>query len=161
MLDLDTLDAEFTRIVKSADGITPVAAQLAIAYDDYAKGAVIAGATCAAGGDRAVLASAFTSDNTSATKLNMASQLCAYWQSLPQPGIAAHGGVAVASVVPSFQTLNSAVYAAISGCITTSLVEQPYKRLFSAIETALKTAPIVIVETMANGSSASFTEYLQ
>lgn len=161
MLDLDKLDAEFTRIVQSADGITSVAAHLAKAYDDYAKGAVIAGASCAAGGDRSVLESAFTSDNTSATILNMASQLCGYWQSLPTPGIAAHGGVAVATVVPSFQTLNSALYVAISGCITTSLVEKPYMRLFGAIEAALKTAPIFIVETMANGSTASFTEYLQ
>ena len=44
MLDLDTLDSEFSRIVKSADGKTSVAPQLAKAYDDYAKGGSILGA---------------------------------------------------------------------------------------------------------------------
>ena len=35
MLDLDTLDSEFSRIVKSADGKTSVAPQLAKAYDVF------------------------------------------------------------------------------------------------------------------------------
>lgn len=161
MLDLDKLDAEFSSIVQSAEGSASVASGLAKAYDDYAKGAAIPGATCAAGGDKALLVSAFTSDNTPATMLNMASKLCAYWQTLPQAGLPAHGGVVVVSVVPSFGTLNSAVYTAISGCITTTAFDKPYKRLFAAIETALKTAPVSIVEAMPNGSPATFPEFLQ
>ena len=161
MLDLDKLDAEFSRIVQSADGSALVASELAKAYDDYAHGAVIPGATCASGGDKTLLVSAFTSDNPPATMLNMASKLCAYWQTLPKAGLPAHGGVAVVSVIPSFGTLNSAVYAAISGCITTMAFDKPYKRLFAAIETALKTAPVSIVETMPNGSPSAFPEYLQ
>ena len=51
MLDLDTLDSEFSRIVASADGKTSVAPQLAKAYDDYAKGGIILGADLSAGGD--------------------------------------------------------------------------------------------------------------
>ena len=60
MLDLDTLDSEFARIVASADGKTSVASQLAKAYDDYAKGGVILGADLSAGGDKSLLESAFT-----------------------------------------------------------------------------------------------------
>ena len=37
MLDLDTLDSEFSRIVKSADGKTSVAPQLAKAYDEIGR----------------------------------------------------------------------------------------------------------------------------
>ena len=60
MLDLDTLDSEFSRIVKSADGKTSVAPQLAKAYDDYAKGGIILGADLSAGGDKSLLESAFS-----------------------------------------------------------------------------------------------------
>lgn len=160
MLDLDALDAEFARIVQGTDGKSPVVSALASAYDAYAKGATIKGASCAAGGNLSLLVSAFTSDNSPGTMLNMAAKLCAYWQALPKVGLPAHGGVAVVSAVPSFQTLNSVVYAAIAGCVTTSQFDKPYKRLFKAVEDALKTAPIVITETMPNGSPTAFTEYL-
>lgn len=163
MLDLVSLDTDFSRIVNSADGKTSVASDLAKAYNDYAKGAVIPGADCSAGGDLSLLESAFTSDNSPATMLNMAAKLCAYWQDLPKPGLPAHGGVAVVSVVPSFQTLNSAVYVAIAGCVTTSQFEMPFKRLFGAIEGVLKTAPVVVTETMPTTppTPAAFPELLQ
>lgn len=160
MLDLDALDAEFSRIVQSANGSTSVATDLAKAYDDYAKGAIIKGATCSAGGSKVLLESAFTTDNTPATSLNMATKLCTYWQGLPKLGIPTHGGVIVVSVVPSFQVLFSAVYASITSCIATTLFETPYKRLFKTIEMALKTAPVSITETMPNGSPSAFMEYL-
>lgn len=162
MLDLDTLDADFMRIVQSATGTDPVAMDLAEAYNNYAKGANIAGADCSAGGSLALLESAFSPDNSPVTVLNMASKLCAFWQNLPKPGVPAHGGLVVVTVAPSFQTLNSAVYLAIQNCLTQQPFEQPYKRLFKAIETVLKTAPIAIVETMPTSppSPSTFTEFL-
>ena len=149
MLDLDTLDSEFTRIVASADGKTSVASQLAKAYDDYAKGGVILGADLSAGGDKLLLESAFTvCEPSSGTVANMATMLCAYWQGLPKPGIPSHGGVAVVSVVPTFAAAQPAVLAAITGCITTQEVQKPYKKLFGAIENVLKTAICTVTETM-------------
>ena len=149
MLDLDTLDSEFARIVASADGKTSVASQLAKAYDDYAKGGVILGADLSAGGDKSLLESAFTVlDPSSGTPANMATKLCAYWQGLPKPGIPSHGGVAVVSVVPTFAVVQPAVLTAIMGCITTQEVQKPYKKLFGAIEDVLKTAICTVVETM-------------
>ncbi len=149
MLDLDTLDSEFARIVASADGKTSVASQLAKAYDDYAKGGVILGADLSAGGDKSLLESAFTVlDPSSGTPANMATKLCAYWQGLPKPGIPSHGGVAVVSVVPTFAAVQPAVLTAIMGCITTQEVQKPYKKLFGAIEDVLKTAICTVVETM-------------
>ena len=149
MLDLDTLDSEFARIVASADGSTSVASQLAKAYDDYAKGGVILGADLSAGGDKSLLESAFTvCEPYSGTAANMATKLCAYWQGLPKPGIPSHGGVAVVSVVPTFVAVQAGVLAAIMGCITTSEVQKPYKKLFGAIEDVLKTAVCTVTETM-------------
>lgn len=149
MLNLDILDSEFARIVASADGSTSVASQLAKAYDDYAKGGVILGADLSAGGDKSLLESAFTVfDPPSGTPANMATKLCAYWQGLPKPGIPSHGGVAVVSVVPTFAAVQTAVLAAIMGCITTQEVQKPYKKLFGAIEDVLKTAICTVVETM-------------
>ena len=149
MLDLDTLDSEFARIVASADGSTSVASQLAKAYDDYAKGGVILGADLSAGGDKSLLESACSvCEPSSGTAANMATMLCAYWQGLPKPGIPSHGGVAVVSVVPTFAAAQPAVLAAITGCITTQEVQKPYKKLFGAIEKVLKTAICTVTETM-------------
>lgn len=164
MLDLDTLDSEFSRIVKSADGKTSVAPQLAKAYDDYAKGGIILGADLSAGGDKSLLESAFSVlDPSRGTPANMAAKLCAYWQGLPKPGIPSHGGVAVVSVVPTFAAAQAAVFAAIMGCITTQEVQKPYKKLFGAIEDVLKTAICTITETMPTTppSPSPFPETLQ
>lgn len=164
MLDLDTLDSEFTRIVASADGKTSVAPQLAKAYDDYAKGGVILGADLSAGGDKSLLESAFTVlDPSSGTPANMAAKLCAYWQGLPKPGIPSHGGVAVVSVIPTFTAIQAAVLAVIMACVTTREVQKPYKKLFGDIETVLKTAVCTVTETMPTTppSPAAFPETLQ
>lgn len=154
MLDLDTLDSEFARIVASADGKTSVASQLAKAYDDYAKGGVILGADLSAGGDKSLLESAFTVlDPSSGTPANMATKLCAYWQGLPKPGIPSHGGVAVVSVVPTFAAVQPAVLTVITNLVNAQAVskqevQKPYKKLFGAIEDVLKTAICTVVETM-------------
>ena len=164
MLDLDTLDSEFSRIVKSADGKTSVAPQLAKAYDDYAKGGIILGADLSAGGDKSLLESAFSVlDPSSGTPANMAAKLCAYWQGLPKPGIPSHGGVAVVSVVPTFVAAQAGVLAAIMACVTTNEVQKPYKKLFGGIETVLKTAVCTVTETMPTTppSPSPFPETLQ
>lgn len=164
MLDLDTLDSEFHRIVKSADGKTSVAPQLAKAYDDYAKGGIILGADLSAGGDKSLLESAFSVlDPSSGTPANMAAKLCAYWQGLPKPGIPSHGGVAVVSVVPTFAAAQAGVLAAIMVCVTTNEVQKPYKKLFGDIETVLKTAVCTVTETMPTTppSPSPFPETLQ
>jgi hypothetical protein len=164
MLDLDTLDSEFFRIVKSADGKTSVAPQLAKAYDDYAKGGIILGADLSAGGDKSLLESAFSVlDPSSGTPANMAAKLCAYWQGLPKPGIPSHGGVAVVSVVPTFAAAQSGVLAAIMACVTTNEVQKSYKKLFGDIETVLKTAVCTVTETMPTTppSPSPFPETLQ
>lgn len=169
MLDLDTLDSEFSRIVKSADGKTNVAPQLAKAYDDYAKGGVILGADLSAGGDKSLLESAFTVCNPSeGTAANMAARLCSYWQGLPKPGIPSHGGVAVVSVVPTFAAAQAGVLAVIKALVDAQAaskqeVQKPYKKLFGAIETVLKTAVCTVTETMPTTppSPAAFPETLQ
>lgn len=169
MLDLDTLDSEFSRIVASADGKTSVAPQLAKAYDDYAKGGIILGADLSAGGDKSLLESAFTVCNPSeGTAANMAARLCAYWQGLPKPGIPSHGGVAVVSVVPTFAAVQPTVLAAITNLVKEQAaskqeVQKPYKKLFGAIETVLKTAVCTVTETMPTTppSPSPFPESLQ
>lgn len=169
MLDLDTLDSEFSRIVKAADGKTSVVPQLAKAYDDYAKGGVILGADLSAGGDKSLLESAFTVCNPSeGTAANMAARLCAYWQGLPKLGIPSHGGVAVVSVVPTFAAIQPAVLAVITNLVKEQAtskqeVQKPYKKLFGAIETVLKTAVCTVTETMPTTppSPAAFPETLQ
>lgn len=169
MLDLDTLDSEFSRIVKSADGKTSVAPQLAKAYDDYAKGGVILGADLSAGGDKSLLESAFTVlDPSSGTPANMAAKLCAYWQGLPKPGNAEHGGVDVVSVEPTFSAVQSVVLDVITNLVNEQAVskqevQKPYKKLFGAIEDVLKTAVCTITEAMSTTppSTSSFPENLQ
>lgn len=169
MLDLDTLDSEFARIVASADGKTSVASQLATAYDNYARGGVILGANLSAGGDKSLLESAFTVCNPSeCTAANMAAKLCAYWQGLPKPGIPSHGGVAVVSVVPTFAAAQAGVLAAITNLVNAQAVskqevQKPYKKLFEAIEAVLKTAVCTVTETMPTTppSPAPFPEFLQ
>lgn len=164
MLDLDTLDSEFSRIVNAADGKTSVAPQLAKAYDDYAKGGIILGADLSAGGDKSLLESAFSVlAPSSGTPANMAAKLCAYWQGLPKPGIPSHGGVAVVSVVPTFPAAQAGVLAAIMACVTTNEVQKPYKKLFGDIETVLKTAVCTVTETMPTTppSPSPFPETLQ
>lgn len=169
MLDLDTLDSEFSRIVKAADGKTCVAPQLAKAYDDYAKGGVILGADLSAGGDKSLLESAFTVCTPSeGTAANMAARLCAYWQGLPKPGIPSHGGVAVVSVVPTFAAVQPAVLAVITNlvkeqAVSKQEVQKPYKKLLGAIETVLKTAICTVTETMPTTppSPSPFPETLQ
>lgn len=154
MLDLNTLDSEFAKIVASADGKTSVASQLAKAYDDYAKGGIILGADLSAGGDKSLLESTFTVlDPSSGTPANMAAKLCAYWQGLPKPGIPSHGGVAVVSVVPTFAAVQPTVLAAITNLVKEQAaskqeVQKPYKKLFGIIETVLKTAVCTVTETM-------------
>lgn len=148
MLDLDSLDSEFSRIVKAADGKTSVAPQLAKAYNKYAKGGTIAGAVLTAGGDVSLLESAFTTDNTEATITNMAAKICAFWDGVPKPGVPSHGGTVVVSVAPTFSLMTSAVVDAIKSCITKKAIEKPYKTLFKAIENVLKTATVTITETM-------------
>jgi len=163
MLDLDSLDAEFSTIIKAADGSASVSSSLAKAYDDYAKKAVIAGADCSQGGNKDLLIVAFSSDNTPATIDRMAANLCAYWQSLPVPGTPAHGGVSVVAVLPAFASLVSAMTTAVKGCVTTSQFEKPYKRLFSAVEAVLKTVPVIVTEMMPTTPTAPapFPEILQ
>lgn len=169
MLDLDTLDSEFSRIVKSADGKTSVASQLAIAYDNYAKDGVILGADLSAGGDKSLLESAFTVlDPSSGTLSNMAAKICTYWQGLPKPGIPSHGGVAVVSVVPTFAAVQAGVLAVITALVNAQAVskqevQKPYKKLFAAIETVLKTAVCTVTETMPTTppSPSPFPETLQ
>lgn len=167
MLDLDTLDSEFSRIVKSADGKTSVASQLAIAYDNYAKDGVILGADLSAGGDKSLLESAFTVlDPSSGTLSNMAAKICAYWQGLPKTGIPSHGGVAVVSVVPTFAAVQAGVLAVITAnaqAVSKQEVQKPYKKLFAAIETVLKTAVCTVTETMPTTppSPSPFPETLQ
>lgn len=164
MLDLDTLDSEFSRIVKAADGKASVAPQLAKAYDDYAKGGIILGADLSTGGDKSLLESAFSVlDPSSGTPANMAAKLCAYWQGLPKPGIPSHGGVAVVSVVPTFAAAQAGVLVAVMACITTNEVQKPYKKLFGDIEAVLKTAVCTVTETMPTTppSPSPFPETLQ
>ena len=169
MLDLDTLDSEFSRIVNAADGKTSVAPQLAKAYDDYAKGGIILGADLSAGGDKSLLESAFSVlDPSSGTPANMAAKLCAYWQGLPKPGIPSHGGVAVVSVVPTFAAAQAGVLAVIKVLVDAQAaskqeVKKPYKKLFGDIETVLKTAVCTVTETMPTTppSPSPFPETLQ
>lgn len=169
MLDLNTLDSEFAKIVASADGKTSVASQLAKAYDDYAKGGIILGADLSAGGDKSLLESTFTVCNPSeGTAANMAARLCAYWQGLPKPGIPSHGGVAVVSVVPTFAAVQPTVLAAITNLVkeqaaSNQEVQKPYKKLFGAIEDVLKTAVCTVTETMPTTppSPSPFPESLQ
>lgn len=169
MLDLDTLDSEFSRIVKSADGKTSVAPQLAKAYDDYAKGGIILGADLSAGGDKSLLESAFSVlDPYSGTPANMAAKLCSYWQGLPKPGNAEHGGVDVVSVEPTFSAAQAGVLAAIKALVDAQAVskqevQKPYKKLFGDIETVLKTAVCTVTETMPTTppSPSPFPETLQ
>lgn len=163
MLDLDTLDSRFSAIVKGTDGKKSVAHDLAVAYDDYAKGGTIKGASLSSGGDISLLESAFSTDGTATTIDNMSSKLCAYWQALPKIGIPAHGGVSVVSVMPAYSACAAVVKAAIDGCVTTTRFDKPYKRLFTAVETVLKAAPVTVTETLATTppSTAIATEYLQ
>jgi len=163
VLDLDVLDAEFSRIVGAATGKTPVAPDLAKAYDAYAKDATIPGADCSAGGNVSVLEAAFTTDNTPASIARMAAGVCAYWQALPIMGTASHEGTVVVSVLPTFAALVPAMTAVVTAQVTTSDFDKPYKRLFKAIEDLLKTASIAITETMPTvpPSPMTFPEFLQ
>jgi len=162
MLDLDTLDSQFSQIVGAADGSVSPATRLAAAYDSYAKGAEIAGATCAAGGDLSLLIEAFGTDNTDASITRMASKLCAYWAGVPQIGTPAHGGTSVVSVVAAFDEYSSALESTIRSMITATLFEKPYKRFFGAVESVLKTVPILVSEMMPTSppSPQTFTEFM-
>jgi hypothetical protein len=163
MLDLDALQNRFSAVVQNAGNIKNVPAALAEVYNDYAKGANVPGADCSAGGDVSLLESAFTTDNTPAVVTNMAAKICAYWDTVPKIGVPVHGGASVVSVVSSFATLTVPMTAAIQACVTQNEFKEPYKRFFSAIETVLKTAPIVITEAMPTTppTTAPFPEFIK
>lgn len=148
MLDLNILQTGFSAIVSSADGLSSKAMDFALVYDLYARDGTIAGADCSGGGPIALLVDAFDCAGRNGDVQKMALNICQYWQLVPQPGTPSHGGTTVVSVVPVYATLVSAVQAAIESCITTTVKDEPYKKLFKAIEDVLKTAPVIVTELL-------------
>lgn len=146
--------------VEQGDPIAPpeeVAEGLADAYFEYSKGATLPGADMTSGGTRQILVDAFTFSEAEAMPLQLSNGIATYWSSFNTPGLPAHGGSAVVSVVVNGIPLATAFETAIRGSINDQLIPEPYEVFFQNIELVVNTIPCVITE-LVNGTPTPFPE---
>jgi len=123
-----------------------MAHELAVVYRDYSKEATLPGADLSAGGTLSILEDAFTVLDPAAQVTKLAAGLCLYWASCAAPGVPAHGGTVVLSVVIPGPTVQAAMEAAIRGLITTQAVPAPFRKFYQTTEAVVKTIPCVVTE---------------
>ena len=97
---------------------TAMAQQLAAVYRDYSRTATLAGADMTAGGNVSLLEDAFLVEDSSVQVTRLAAGLCAYWATCGVPGMPAHGGISVQSVVITTAGHVAAMEAAIRALVT-------------------------------------------
>lgn len=132
---------------KAPEGDYP--ADFAKAYNGYATQGVVLGATNA-GGNASILEGFMQGvSNSPATLDAFASALAGFWAGVAiTPGIPAHGGTAVVSVVNNAATLTAAFKAAIVASQTSSKSEPLFLTLISNIEAVAKTIVWTVTEMM-------------
>lgn len=150
------LNAQINRLNQSQALKTPseMAVELAAAYHDYAKTAILPGADCTAGGTVSILEAAFVSDNTSAMVAKIAQGICDYWSSFitptsitdPETGLYPHGGTSVVSVVVNGTAVLAAMTAAVQALITNTAKVDAWLDFYNATQAVVNTIPCVITE---------------
>lgn len=123
-----------------------MASRLAQVYHDHAKGATLPGADLSAGGDVSLLEQAFEVTDSSLQVDKLAAGLCSYWTTCGAPGLPAHGGTAVVSVVIPGASVLAAMRAAVQGLITTEEVDQPFRKFFEATDQVVQTIACTVTE---------------
>lgn len=146
----DAVQAQIDRLANEQPLNSPsaMAQELAAAYHDYAKLAILPGADMTAGGTLSILESAFVSDNTSAVAAQIAQGICDYWSSFATPGTPAHGGTSVVSVVVNGGSVLAAMTAAVQGLIRDTATADGWLDFYNATESVVKTIPCTITEMM-------------
>jgi len=123
-----------------------MAHELAVVYRDYSKQATLPGADLSAGGTLSLLETAFTVSDPASQVTKLATGVCAYWATCAAPGLPAHGGTAVLSVVIPGPSVQAAMEAAIRGLVTDQAVPVPFRKFYQTTESVVKTIPCVVTE---------------
>lgn len=168
-LDAATFGKKFQdEIQAQMDRKTPLsnadmAKKLAAVYVDYSKQATLLGADMTAGGTAAILESAFEVTDPATEPAKLAAGICNYWATFATPGVPAHGGTVVQSVVVSGAAMIAAMTAAIQGAITDKEVADPFVKFFQDTEAVVKTIPCVITEVIPGTPPVPtpFPEFIQ
>lgn len=168
-LDAATFGKKFQdEIQAQMDRKTPLsnadmAKKLATVYVDYSKQATLLGADMTAGGTAAILESAFEVTDPATEPAKLAAGICNYWATFAAPGVPAHGGTVVQSVVVSGAAMIAAMTAAIQGAITDKEVADPFVKFFQDTEAVVKTIPCVITEVIPGTPPVPtpFPEFIQ
>jgi len=142
------LQAQITKLEnnQTLKSPTDMGKDFAAAYHDYAKSSILPGADMSAGGTLSILESAFVSDNTSGMAAQIAQGICDYWSSFAVPGVPAHGGTSVVSVVVDGASVIAAMTAAVQSLITDVEQADGWLNLYQDTEAVVKTIPCVITE---------------
>lgn len=151
---------QITRLENDETLLTPtqVALLLGQAYFDYSIEGTLPGADLTVGGTKSILETGFITDNTPATIDNIAAAICNYWATNITPGVPAHGGTAVVSVVIDGASKIPAMKAAIQGLITTSPAGG-LTDFYQVTQDIVKTIPCIITELIPpNATPTPFPE---
>lgn len=141
---------------------TAMAQQLAAAYRDYSRAATLPGADMTAGGDVSLLEDAFLVEDSSAQVSRLAAGLCAYWATCGVPGVPAHGGTSVQSVVITTAGHVSAMEAAIRALVTDEEVPDAFAVFYQATQDVVQLFPCTVVEIIPGSPPAPvpFPEFI-
>jgi len=145
------VDAQIQRGIDGDPLLSPtdIAKELAQAYLDYSKGGTLPGADLTVGGTKALLDTAFISDNTAATIDSLAAGVCNYWSTNNANGVPAHGGSVVISVV-----INGASMIAAMKAVIQALVNNPssngWVTFYEDTEAIVNAIPCVVTELVGS-----------
>ena len=159
-LDAEKCAAAFEEITKATTTETPVnetAQKYAAAFHDYIKGGTLPGCNMQAGGAEALLIPAFTAPTLPAA---MGAAICGFLNTILTPGLPAHGGTVVVSVLVLGSSMAAAMGAAISAVVTDKDRPEAYLYFIKEIENIIKVVPCTITETMPNGAPGIFPGFI-
>ena len=142
--------------------LSAMAQHLAAVYRDYSKAATLSGADLTAGGDVSLLEDAFLVEDSSVQVTRLAAGLCSYWATCGAPGVPAHGGTSVQSVVITTAGHVSAMEAAIRALVTDEEVPDAFSAFYQATENVVRLFPCTMVEIIPGSPPAPvpFPEFL-
>lgn len=141
---------------------TAMAQHLAAAYRDYSRAATLPGADMTAGGDVSLLEDAFLVEDSSVQVTRLAAGLCSYWATCGAPGVPAHGGTSVQSVVVTTAGHVSAMEAAIRALVTDEEVPDAFAVFYQATQDVVQLFPCTVVEIIPGSppTPVPFPEFL-
>lgn len=128
--------------------ISQMAALLADAYHQYAKGGTLPGADLTPGGTVSILEAGYTTDNTDAGIIRLAQSICDYWATNNATGAPAHGGNSVQSVTIDGAAKYAQMESAIRSIITDQATADGWLNFYNATQTIVQSISCTVVELM-------------